>query len=134
MTRRREIEQRLHRLSEISGIMDSMNTLALMETRKLSRFLAAQHRVVEGIEAAAADFGSFYPVARGQTEGATEAVILVGSERGFCGDFNEILVDALDRSIMHMDADQNLFTQTTRDRSAAIEAYLSKSTPQFTGE
>lgn len=97
MTRRREIEQRLHSLSEISGIMDSMKTLALMETRKLGRFLAAQHRVVEGIEAAAADFGSFYPVARGRPEGITEAFILVGSERGFCGDFNEVLVDALDR-------------------------------------
>ena len=44
------------------------------------------------------------------------------------------LVDALDRSIMHMDADQNLFTQTTEDRAAAIKAYLENSKPQFSGE
>lgn len=36
-------------------------------------------------------------------------------------------------AIMHMDSDQNLFTQTTSDRSAAIEAYLKGTEPHFTG-
>jgi enoyl-CoA hydratase/carnithine racemase len=40
---------------------------------------------------------------------------------------------ALDRSIMHMDADQNLLTQTTDDRVIAIESYLGDTDPQFTG-
>ncbi len=43
------------------------------------------------------------------------------------------IVSALDRSIMHMDADQNLFTQQTKDRELAIDAYLSKSPAEFTG-
>ena len=43
------------------------------------------------------------------------------------------LSSALDRAIMHMDADQNMLTQTTADRRTAIEAYLAKQDPQFTG-
>lgn len=41
---------------------------------------------------------------------------------------------ALDRALMHMDADQNLFTLTTQDHQAAARAYLNKLPPQFRGE
>jgi enoyl-CoA hydratase/carnithine racemase len=40
---------------------------------------------------------------------------------------------ALDQSIMHMDADQNLLTQTSDDRHAAIEAYLASTKAEFNG-
>ena len=40
---------------------------------------------------------------------------------------------ALDQSIMHMDADQNLLTQSTDDRAEAIKAYLAKQPGEFTG-
>ena len=43
------------------------------------------------------------------------------------------IVSALDASIMHMDVDQNLFAATSEDRKAAVEAYLSGSRPEFTG-
>lgn len=43
------------------------------------------------------------------------------------------IVSALDQSIMHMDADQNLFAQSSEDRATAIEAYLAKTPPTFTG-
>ncbi len=41
---------------------------------------------------------------------------------------------ALDQSIMHMDADQNLFTQQTEDRREAISAYLAKRPGSFSGD
>ncbi len=41
---------------------------------------------------------------------------------------------ALDRAIMHMDADQNLFAQTGADQKAAVEAYLAGREPRFSGE
>lgn len=41
---------------------------------------------------------------------------------------------ALDRALMHMDADQNLLTLTTADQRAAAAAYLAKSAPEFRGE
>ena len=44
------------------------------------------------------------------------------------------IVGALDRALMHMDADQNLLTQTTDDRRAAQAAYRSGQPPTFTGD
>ncbi|MGR8919597.1 MAG: enoyl-CoA hydratase/isomerase family protein [Gammaproteobacteria bacterium] len=40
---------------------------------------------------------------------------------------------ALDRALMHMDADQNLFAMATEDQRAAAAAYLAGSTPEFSG-
>lgn len=92
MSRRREIGQRLAALTDIAGILAAMKSLALMETRLLSAFVDNQQRLVAGIEAAAADFlawhGKFAP-APGEER---ELGVLVGSEQGFCGDFNEAIV------------------------------------------
>jgi len=41
MTRRRTLERHRHSLAEIQGIMNSMKSLAYLETRKLTRFLDA---------------------------------------------------------------------------------------------
>ncbi len=92
MSKRRDLDRRLRGLGEIRGIMKAMKNLALMETHKLTRFLATQHRVVENIRAAAEDFLSFHPQFFAE-EGITRDVfLLVGSERGFCGDFNDTLL------------------------------------------
>jgi F-type H+-transporting ATPase subunit gamma len=98
MSRRAEIEQRLRRLDDIADIMTAMKTLALIETRKFNRFMANQRRLIESIEAASSDFLAFHPTFRGssqQGEGESHVLILIGSERGFCGDFNETIVAAL---------------------------------------
>ncbi len=44
------------------------------------------------------------------------------------------IVGALDRALMHMDADQNLLTHTGADQKAAAAAYAAKTTPTFTGD
>ncbi|MEZ5559498.1 MAG: enoyl-CoA hydratase/isomerase family protein [Pseudomonadales bacterium] len=44
------------------------------------------------------------------------------------------VVGALDRALMHMDADQNLLTQTTQDRVAAARAYLEGGEASFRGD
>jgi enoyl-CoA hydratase len=41
---------------------------------------------------------------------------------------------ALDEALMHMDADQNLLTQTTEDRQRAVRAYLDKRDTSFDGD
>ena len=43
------------------------------------------------------------------------------------------IASALDRAVMHMDVDQNLFSSSTADRQEAIRSYLAKSKPTFTG-
>ena len=91
MSRRRELSRRLASLTDIAGIMSAMKGLALMETRALQDFLATQRRMVSSIEASAAQFLAWNGELAG-TPPEIELCILVGSEQGFCGDFNEALL------------------------------------------
>jgi F-type H+-transporting ATPase subunit gamma len=99
MTRRRKLELRGHSLAEVRDIMKSMQTLAYIETRKLARFLDAQHAVVQSIEDVAKDLVSFYPETLPEAEETTPVYILIGTERGFCGDFNHAVVGHLESSL-----------------------------------
>lgn len=96
MSRRREIANRLDALSDIGGIMSAMKGLALMEIRILADLIVSQHRMVAGIEAAAADLLAWHPELSSHPVAGRELCILVGSEQGFCGDFNEALLAQMD--------------------------------------
>jgi F-type H+-transporting ATPase subunit gamma len=95
MTRRHDLERHRRSLGEIRGIMNSMRTLAYLETRKLGRLIPPQESVVRHIEEVAADFLQFHPHILPAEISAPPVCIVVGSERGFCGDFNRRLVDRL---------------------------------------
>ena len=95
MTRRRNLERHRHSMAEIRDIMHSMQTLAYIETRKLARFLDAQHAVLQSIEDVAADLLSFYPEILPEAKETKPVYVLIGTERGFCGDFNHALLDYL---------------------------------------
>lgn len=96
MTSRRQLDEQRRSLAEIRDIMNAMKNLAYMETRKLDRFLDAQYAVVRGIEAVAADFVTAFPDTLPSARAANRVYLLVGSERGFCGDFNEALLHYLE--------------------------------------
>ncbi len=96
MTSRRQVEVHRQSLGEIRAIMNAMKNLAYMETRKLARFLNAQNAVVSTLETVAADFVSAYPDAMPDTAAVHQAYLLIGSERGFCGDFNEALIPEIE--------------------------------------
>jgi F-type H+-transporting ATPase subunit gamma len=94
MTRRRDLQHELAALSDIRSILDAMRNLALLETRKIARFLSAHQRALQTTADALADLSAFYapspmPPAR------TPMRVLLGSERGLCGDFNEAILHAL---------------------------------------
>lgn len=99
MSRRRELDDRLHALGEINSILGAMKNLALMEQQKLTRFISTQRRVVDSIEAAAEDFFTFYPEAARQLGKGTPVWLIIGSERGFCGDYNERLREGVEQYI-----------------------------------
>lgn len=98
MSRRHELDNHRCKLSEIRNIMSSMKTLAYMETLKLERFIKAQSAMTKTIDNMAADFLYFNPQVLPVVEPASHVVLLVGSERGFCGDFNEQLIKQLKQS------------------------------------
>ena len=92
MTRRHELDRHRRKLGEIRNIMHSMKTLAVMETHKLDRLIEAQMAIAESIEKIAEDFLHFHCNVLPEVEPASNIILLIGSERGFCGDFNEQLI------------------------------------------
>lgn len=96
MSKRRELERRLRSLGEIGDIMGAMKNLSLIEMRKLTRFAGSQRRVMESLEAAAADFFRFHPEFLASPPRTQPVCLLIGSERGFCGDFNELVEQAFE--------------------------------------
>jgi F-type H+-transporting ATPase subunit gamma len=83
----RAIEHRLRTLAEIAEVMSALKNLALVEVARLRRFAPAQQRVVHTVEAATTDFLAHFP--QPVPEQAREVFLLIGSERGFCGNYNE---------------------------------------------
>ena len=99
MTQRRQLQDRLVRLGESGEIIRSMKNLAFMETRKLTRLIEHQRGVVAQIDAVAADFLAFFPHTLPPAASSHRAYLVIGSRRGFCGDFNERLVARLRQEV-----------------------------------
>ena len=99
MTRRQDLEHRLRSLTEIRSIMGAMKSLALVEIRKLSRMHASHGRVVETLHTAMADFFAYHPQFYPPPAQGAPLVLLIGSERGFCGSFNQVLVEGAERHL-----------------------------------
>ncbi|WP_321370151.1 FoF1 ATP synthase subunit gamma [uncultured Desulfuromusa sp.] len=99
MSKREELQHHRRSLNEIREIMNSMKTLAFMETRKLTRFLGTQQAMVRSIEATAADFLSFHPEILPDIPETNKIFLLIGSEHGFCGDFNQSLLRHLETTL-----------------------------------
>ena len=88
-------QRHLGALHDIRDIMAALKNISLTESQRLRRFLASQQRVMDGIEQAMGDFLGHYPQSLPGGDAAMDIVLLIGSERGFCGDFNETLLEEL---------------------------------------
>ena len=95
MSLSRELQLHIIQLQEIRSILNSMKNLAFMEIHKLQRFKAMQGQASANIERAALDFLAFYPALAMPDDNAAHIGVVLGAERGFCGDFNESLLHAL---------------------------------------
>lgn len=98
MTRRHQQITHRRKLREIRNIMNSMKTLAIMVTHKLEHLIENQSAMAITIENIAADLIHFNPHVLPDVEISLNIVLLIGSERGFCGDFNEQVVKQLEQS------------------------------------
>ena len=99
MSQRRQLEARLASLRESGEIISSMKNLAFMETRKLGRLIEHQRGVVAQLDTIAADFLAFYPDTLPPRASPNHLFLVIGSRRGFCGDFNERLVLTLQEAL-----------------------------------
>jgi F-type H+-transporting ATPase subunit gamma len=90
VTRPRQIRDRIAALDEIGEILGAMKNLALMELQKLHRLIDAQRQALQTIEAAAADLSASY-LRETVQQAYFDIDLIVGTERGFCGDLNETL-------------------------------------------
>jgi len=93
MSRRHQIETRLGSYADVRAILSVMKNIALTELRKLGGQLENQHRAMATIERAADDFLHFYSPP-GVAPRSPGVCIVIGSERGFCGEFNTALAEA----------------------------------------
>jgi len=94
MSKRHEVQGRITSLNEIRTIMESMKNLSMMEIRKLARYHAAQQQVVDSIRQAFNTVRRHYAPDLVTQEGPS-VFLLLGSERGFCGAYNEQLIEEL---------------------------------------
>jgi F-type H+-transporting ATPase subunit gamma len=103
MSKRRNVERHIASLKDIHSIMESMKNIAMMETRKLARYQKMQQQVVDSISVALNDVRChFAPEA--PAADAPPIYLLFGSERGFCGAYNDQLLEVLARQPGHGEA------------------------------
>ncbi|WP_367606657.1 FoF1 ATP synthase subunit gamma [Legionella sp. W05-934-2] len=97
MTKRTKLKEHVHTLEEIGHIMTAMKNLSFIELRKITQCLSMQNNVIKTISEVSHDFLSFYPMPpMNQQENPPLVSILIGSERGFCGSFNDNVLHQLD--------------------------------------
>ena len=94
MSQSRELTLHIAQMEEIRSILNAMKNLALIEIHKLTRFQTMQGQAVAAIEQAALDFLDFHRLPA-VDETPLSIGILIGAERGFCGDFNESLINTV---------------------------------------
>ena len=92
MSQSHNLQVHIGQMEEIRSILNAMKNLAFIEIHKLSRFQTLQGMAVANIEAAAMDLLIFNPELAVEENHKQHVCIVVGSERGFCGDFNETLI------------------------------------------
>lgn len=108
MSRRREVMAHRGQLLEIREIMNSMKNLAYFETRKLARYINSQQQVVSHIETTASDLLLHHPGLKPQPDHGQRVFLLLGSERGFCGDFNSAVQAAMEEHLTVANTDSPL--------------------------
>jgi F-type H+-transporting ATPase subunit gamma len=91
MGRYRKIEQQRGQLRELHEIITSMKTLAQLELHKLNAVMQPRHDMGRVLEQVVSEFLHFFP-RPGEKKQSKALWLLIGSERGFCGDFNNLLI------------------------------------------
>ncbi|ABC27806.1 F0F1-type ATP synthase, gamma subunit [Hahella chejuensis KCTC 2396] len=124
MPSRRQLQGKKELYATLNKIMTALKALAYAETRKLQRQIPPQLAIAERMRAAIAKLQQ-HPMADNPLN---KLIIVLGTERGFCGDINRRLLDATaeiirttpcgvilvgDRLYRHAHADFEVLAQVT---------------------
>lgn len=93
MTKRHELQRQRASLDNIGELMGAMKNIALLECRRIAAFIEAQTTATTIIESAFADFAHDHATELPTDPPGHEVLLLIGSERGLCGDLNPRLAD-----------------------------------------
>lgn len=96
MSRRHLIDHQLALLDDVRSIMDSIKTLAHMENQRLTPTLPIQQQSLQHVQQMASVFAADHDLPPLHGDSEIPLLIVIGSERGLCGDFNKQLMQALD--------------------------------------
>jgi F-type H+-transporting ATPase subunit gamma len=89
--KRREIQARLELYDDLAGILGVMRSFALAELNRVTKRERVQSQVVQSLMNAYRDIG---PHSNPEPNAANDIWILFGATRGFCGSFNEDVLQA----------------------------------------
>jgi F-type H+-transporting ATPase subunit gamma len=87
VSKRRDLQAHAEMLGDLRDVLESMKNLALAEVAKLARTEPARRRTLDELSRIATVTGPYH-AALAQTP-AAQLYLCIGSERGFCGDFND---------------------------------------------
>lgn len=100
MSKKRELLTHVNQLNSIRDIMGAMKNLAVLESHKLSGRLDNLRQMVADLESCGADFLADYENIEFSSGVEKKIWIIFGSERGFCGDFNDKVLRYLEENEM----------------------------------
>jgi len=86
VSKRRDLQAHAGTLGDLRDVLESIKNVAMAEIGKLSRTEPARRHMLEELTLIAAATAPYWPAAARAPQ--TALYLLVGSERGFCGDFN----------------------------------------------
>lgn len=93
-----EFAHRIAALGDIEEIVTAMRSLAFVELRRLLETIAHQGDTLTAMERAISELLAHHPQPLSEARGAGDVLLAIGSERGFCGDFNSQLAAVLTQS------------------------------------
>lgn len=97
MSQSHDLQLHIAQLKDIRNILNAMKNLAFIEIHKLSQRQIFQQQAAEHINSALLDFLRFNPELNQHPVSTVEVLLILGSERGFCGDFNDRLLEEAER-------------------------------------
>jgi F-type H+-transporting ATPase subunit gamma len=124
MSKIQEVSARIVSLNELLDIVAAIRAIAASQMQQGQRSLEAINRYSQGISDALAETAALLDTAEARPEPprcSRLGVVAICSEHGFCGAFNERILDVVDRVLAESDYEAQLLVIGSRGAQRAVE-------------